>query len=88
LLPVSWTFSALTTTMLSPQSMCGVYEGLCLPRKRMAMIEASRPRTRPSASISSHFLSISEGLAEKVFIARGTADRQAGFPAGPRKALM
>src|SRR6516164_560595 len=70
LLPVSWTFSALMTTTWSPQSMCGVYEGLCLPRRRMAMIEASRPSTRPSASISSHFLSISEGLAEKVFIAR------------------
>src|SRR6516164_5201436 len=77
LLPVSWTFSALMTTMLSPQSMCGVYEGLCLPRRRIAMIEASRPSTKPSASISNHFLSISEGLAEKVFIARSTAHRQA-----------
>src|SRR5262249_25457898 len=43
------------------------------------MIDASRPSTRPSASISSHFLSISDGLAEKVFIARGTAHPQAGF---------
>src|SRR5271157_789057 len=33
------------------------------------MIAASRPSTRPSASINSHFLSISDGLAEKVFIA-------------------
>src|SRR6516164_10576176 len=65
------------TTTWSPQSMCGVYEGLCLPRRRIAMIEARRPSTRPSASISSHFLSISEGLAEKVFIARGIAHRQA-----------
>src|SRR5260370_3963903 len=41
------------------------------------MIEASRPSTRPSASISSHFLSISDGLAEKVFIA---PDRSNGRP--------
>src|ERR1700730_6228969 len=70
LLPVSWTFSALTTMMLSPQSIWGVKEGLCLPRSRIAIIEASRPKIRPSASISSHFLSMSDGLAEKVFIAR------------------
>src|SRR5438067_11612674 len=70
LLPVSWTFSALTTMMLSPQSMWGVKEGLCLPRSRIATIEASRPNTRPSASISHHFLSMSDGLAEKVFMAR------------------
>ncbi len=48
--------------------MWGVKEGLCLPRSRIAMIEASRPNTRPSASISNHFLSMSDGLAEKVFI--------------------
>src|SRR5271169_6076978 len=71
LLPVSCTFSALTTTMLSPQSMCGVKLGLCLPRRRMAMIVASRPSTSPSASISTHFLSISASLAEKVFITDG-----------------
>src|SRR5712671_7146332 len=70
LLPVSWTFSALTTTTWSPQSICGVKEGLCLPRSLIAIIEASRPSTKPSASISSHFLSMSDGLAEKVFIAR------------------
>src|SRR3984893_17853667 len=70
LLPVSWTFSALTTMVLSPQSIWGVKEGLCLPRSRIAIIEASRPKTRPSASISSHFLSMSDGLAENVFMAR------------------
>src|SRR5580704_10594526 len=69
LLPVSCTFSALTTMILSPVSMCGVKIGLCLPRRRIAMIVASRPSTSPSASITTHFLSISEGLAEKVFIA-------------------
>src|SRR6267143_1974197 len=73
LLPVNCTFSALTTTTLSPQSMCGVKEGLCLPRSRVAMIAASRPSTKPSASITTHFLSISDGLAEKVFIVRSSA---------------
>src|SRR5467141_2752912 len=73
LLPVNCTFSALTTTTLSPQSMCGVKEGLCLPRSRVAMIAASRPSTRPSASITTHFFSISDGLAEKVFIVRSSA---------------
>src|SRR6267143_4759116 len=73
LLPVSCTFSALTTTTLSPQSMCGVKEGLCLPRSLVAMIAASRPSTRPSASITTHFLSISDGLAEKVFIVHSSA---------------
>src|SRR5580700_10351920 len=39
------------------------------------MIAASRPSTRPSASISTQFFSMSDGLAEKVFIAR---DRMGG----------
>src|SRR6185312_2010782 len=68
LLPVSCTFSALTTTIWSPQSMCGVYIALCLPLSRIAMTEASRPSTSPSASISVHFLSMSAGLAENVFM--------------------
>src|ERR1700730_6246723 len=80
LLPVSCTFSALTTTTLSPQSMCGVKEGLCLPRSRLAMIAASRPSTRPSASITTHFLSISDGLAEKVFIVRSSASARYSCP--------
>src|SRR6266436_1747526 len=73
LLPVNCTFSALRTTTLSPQSMCGVKEGLCLPRSRVAMIAASRPSTRPSASITTHFLWMSDGLAEKVFIVHSSA---------------
>src|SRR5216684_5163324 len=56
------------TTTLSPQSMCGVKVGLCLPRRRMAMIEARRPSTSPSASISSHFFCTSAVLREKVFM--------------------
>ena len=34
-----------------------------------AIIEASLPTTKPSASISIHFFSISAGVAENVFIA-------------------
>src|SRR5271157_4825117 len=56
------------TMTLSPQSTCGVNDGLCLPRSRIATIEASRPTTSPSASIMTHFLSTSAGFAEKVFI--------------------
>src|SRR5210317_605109 len=53
---------------LSPQSMWGVKDALCLPRKRIATIDAKRPRTMPSASIRIHFLSMSAGVAENVFI--------------------
>ena len=35
---------------------------------RVAMIEARRPRTTPSASIRIHFFSISAGVAVKVFM--------------------
>ena len=35
----------------------------------MAMIEASRPTTRPEASISTHFFSMSAGFAVRVFMA-------------------
>src|SRR5258707_58333 len=70
---------------LSPQSTCGVNVGRCLPRKRRATIEASRPTTRPSASIITHFFSISAGFAVKVVMAypwrviseRDTGDREA-----------
>src|SRR5581483_12345967 len=51
---------------LSPSSTCGVKEGLCLPRKRIATIVARRPTTRPLASIRSHFFSTSAGLVEVV----------------------
>src|SRR5512144_1162202 len=54
--------------MLSPQSMCGVYIGLCLPRRRLAMIVAKRPRTQPSASTTYQLRVTSAGLAEYVFI--------------------
>jgi hypothetical protein len=63
LLPVIWILSAFTTITLSPISMCGVKDGLCLPRRRVAMKAASRPSTMPSASITSHFLSMSAGFA-------------------------
>src|SRR5580698_1298209 len=56
------------TMTLSPQSTWGVNVGLCLPRSRMATSEASRPTTRPSASIITHFFSTSAGFAEKVFM--------------------
>jgi hypothetical protein len=63
-------FSALTMMTLSPSSTWGVKVGLCLPRSRIATIVASRPTTRPVASIFTHFFSISAGLAEKVFMTR------------------
>jgi hypothetical protein len=53
---------------LSPMSMCGVKVGLCLPRRRMATSVASRPTTRFSASISTHFFTTSAVFSEKVFI--------------------
>src|ERR1700751_1832654 len=56
------------TMTLSPHSTCGVELALCLPRSRIATIEASRPTTRPSASIMTHFLSTSAGLAENGLI--------------------
>src|SRR3954469_6260094 len=67
--------------MLSPQSMCGVKVGLCLPRRRMAMIEARRPRTSPSASISTHFFCTSAVLMLKVFIALSSVRRRLWGPA-------
>ena len=47
-------------------SMCGVKVALCLPRRRVATIEARRPSTTPLASITTHFLSMSAGVAVKV----------------------
>src|SRR6056297_3397169 len=60
------------TITLSPVSIWGVKLALCLPRRRIAMIEARRPRTTPSASIRIHFLSISAGVAENVFMSGKT----------------
>src|SRR6476619_7008773 len=54
------------TTTWSPQSTCGVKLGLCLPRRMLAMIVASRPTTSPSASTRCHFFSTSRGLADLV----------------------
>src|SRR3546814_4398933 len=51
---------------LSPQSTCGVKIGLCLPRRILATMLARRPTTSPLASISSHFFSTSDGLADTV----------------------
>src|SRR6187200_2477210 len=54
------------TTTWSPQSTCGVKLGLCLPRRILAIIVATRPTTSPSASIKCHFFSTSAGLADLV----------------------
>src|SRR4026207_1094877 len=54
------------TTTWSPQSTCGVKLGLCLARRVLAMIVATRPTTRPSASIRCHFFSTSAGLIDLV----------------------
>src|SRR5690349_17824912 len=62
--------------MLSPQSMWGVKVGLCLPRRRMAMIEARRPSTSPSASISTHFFCTSAVLRLSVFMALSSVRRR------------
>src|SRR5690606_7097878 len=47
-------------------STCGVKVGLCLPRRRLATMEARRPTTRPSALITTHFFTTSAGFCEKV----------------------
>src|SRR5690606_19906287 len=67
------------TMTLSPQSTCGVNDGLCLPRRMLAMIVATRPTTRPSASISTHFFSTVAAFADWVvlvsaFMARSLTD--------------
>src|SRR5580698_5930225 len=73
------------TMTLSPSSTWGVKVGLCLPRRRIATIEASRPTMSPSASIITHFFSTSAGFAEKVFISNhpfGSGSRRAGAARG------
>src|SRR5581483_7143242 len=82
------------TTTLSPQSTCGVKVGRCLPRRRSAISDANRPTTRPEASISTHFLSISAGLAENVAMTGEFRDRKVrklavllARPLGPVNAL-
>src|SRR5262245_27100670 len=54
------------TTTWSPQSTCGVKLGLCLPRRMLAMMVATRPTTRFSASIRCHFFSTSAGFTDLV----------------------
>src|SRR5688572_23374364 len=56
--------------MKSPVSTCGVYSGLCLPRSRSAICDASRPRTLFCASITYQSCWTSCGLAENVFMTR------------------
>src|SRR3546814_2573915 len=71
------------TMTLSPQSACGVKLGLCLPRRMLAMIVATRPTTRPSASISTHFFSTVAAFADWVvlvsaFMARSLTEMDLG----------
>src|SRR5471030_894811 len=70
LLPVTRSPDALTTTMKSPVSTCGVYSGLCLPRKRSAICDARRPSTLFCASITYQSCWTSCAFAVYVFIAR------------------
>lgn len=55
-LPVTMTFSQLTMITLSPTSAPGVKVGLSLPMRILAHSDAIRPRRRPSASTTYHFL--------------------------------
>src|SRR5579875_3440303 len=45
------------------------------------MIAASRPSTSPSASITTHFLSISDGFAENVFIPKASREMRGSLAA-------
>src|SRR5665648_885695 len=62
------------TMILSPSSIWGVKVGLCLPLSRVAIKAASRPTTRPLASIRIQDLSMSLGVAEKVFMVACTLE--------------
>src|SRR5579862_2517159 len=70
--------------------MCGVYDGLRLPRRTSAIWVARRPSVLPLASTTYQSRWRSEGLATKVFIRtekRRAEARQPGndrAPAGPR----
>src|SRR3954469_2608957 len=77
-------------TTWSPQSTCGVKLGLCLPRRILATIVASRPTTRPSASIRCHFFSTSAGLTDLVvfisaFMAPGPFETSSAAHMGPHE---
>ena len=69
-LPLSVTFSALTTMTKSPVSTCGVKIALCLPRSSTAALAATRPRGWSWASMSHHLRSTSCGLGGKSFHGR------------------
>src|SRR5690242_14405051 len=51
--------------------MCGVNIGLCLPRMIFATSDARRPSTSPSASTTNQRCSMSDGVAEYVFMRVG-----------------
>ena len=77
-LPVKRTRSALVTTTNSPESMCGVYSGRCLPRRMLAMVTARRPTTWSFASITSQrrLTVAGEGpMAELAAVYNEVADR-------------
>ena len=48
-------FLRVTTTTKSPTSACGVYSGLCLPRKRSAISVAIRPNVLPWHRLPTRF---------------------------------
>src|SRR3954469_2681667 len=67
-LPVTRSFATLTTTTKSPVSTCGVYSGLCLPRRRIAIWVAILPRTLFWASTTTQPCWTSSAFAVYVFI--------------------
>src|SRR2546429_759517 len=67
LVPVTFTFAALMTTTWSPVFRCGVYVGLCLPRRIAATPDARRPRTWSVASTTNQSLFRSAAFAVHVF---------------------
>src|SRR5690242_11505742 len=68
--PVRRTFSAFTTTTKSPQSAWGVKVGLCLPRRTLAMVVATRPRTLSFTSMTTQLRGTVLLLPITVFIRR------------------
>src|SRR5258708_8710222 len=58
---------ALITTTCSPVFRCGVYVGLCLPRRTLATPEARRPRTWSVASTTNQSDFSSAAFAVHVF---------------------
>src|SRR5439155_8670475 len=79
-LPVSRTFSAFTTTTKSPQSAWGVKVGLCLPRKTLAMVVATRPSTWSFTSMTTQLRWTVRLLPITVFIR--ALSKRAAFSTG------